>query len=85
VHKPFKTAFVQATGHSPYPYQIRLACGQCGPENDWLASGTPCQSRLIDIPTGLGKTAAVVMAWLWNRETFRDGTGPHNSRATQTS
>ncbi|HPU57495.1 MAG TPA: DEAD/DEAH box helicase [Verrucomicrobiota bacterium] len=22
---------------------------------------------MINIPTGLGKTAAVVMAWLWNR------------------
>lgn len=27
----------------------------------------PCRSQLINIPTGLGKTAAVVMAWLWNR------------------
>src|SRR5439155_23515597 len=26
-----------------------------------------CRSRLINIPTGLGKTAAVVLAWLWNR------------------
>ncbi|MCS7091600.1 MAG: CRISPR-associated endonuclease Cas3'' [Verrucomicrobiota bacterium] len=28
---------------------------------------TPHTSLLIHIPTGLGKTAAVVMAWLWNR------------------
>jgi len=27
----------------------------------------PCRSQLINIPTGLGKTAAVVLAWLWNR------------------
>ncbi|MCX6880699.1 MAG: CRISPR-associated helicase Cas3' [Verrucomicrobia bacterium] len=39
----------------PYDYQIRLA------ENDG------CHSRLINIPTGLGKTAAVIHAWLWNR------------------
>ena len=26
-----------------------------------------CESRLIDIPTGFGKTGAVVLAWLWNR------------------
>src|SRR5207247_4060401 len=24
-------------------------------------------SQLINVPTGLGKTAAVVLAWLWNR------------------
>ena len=39
---------------SPYDYQRRLAEGAC-------------ESRLIDIPTGLGKTAAVVLAWLWKR------------------
>ena len=34
-----------------------------------LAKGEPfpCRSQLINIPTGLGKTAAVVLAWLWNR------------------
>jgi hypothetical protein len=32
-----------------------------------LSGGTPCKSRLINIPTGLGKTAAVMLAWLWNR------------------
>ncbi|HOX03622.1 MAG TPA: CRISPR-associated endonuclease Cas3'' [Candidatus Paceibacterota bacterium] len=35
--------------------------------DDWLRGGTDCRSRLIHIPTGLGKTAAVVLAWLWNR------------------
>ena len=38
----------------PYDYQCRLA-------------ELPCESRLINIPTGLGKTAAVVLAWLYNR------------------
>jgi len=49
----------------PFEYQQRLACGERAERNDrdWLASGTDCKSRLIDIPTGLGKTAAVV-AWL---------------------
>lgn len=42
----------------PYDYQRRLAGGD---------EGTECISQLIDIPTGLGKTAAVVLAWLWNR------------------
>lgn len=54
---------------SPYDYQRRVACGERNgrPEAEWLASGTECNSRLINIPTGLGKTAAVVLAWLWNR------------------
>jgi CRISPR-associated endonuclease/helicase Cas3 len=38
---------------SPFPYQRRLA------EEAWPA--------LLDIPTGLGKTAAVTLAWLWKR------------------
>ena len=41
-------------GHSPYPFQTRLATGKKLPE-------------LIDIPTGLGKTDAVVLGWLWRR------------------
>lgn len=58
--KSFRTFFEKATGHdAPYNYQQRLACGE--------HQGVPCVSRLIDVPTGLGKTAAVVMAWLWNR------------------
>jgi len=54
----FNTLFQSATGNTPYDYQSRLA------GND---SGTACRSQLISIPTGLGKTAAVVLAWLWNR------------------
>ena len=37
----------------PYPYQLRLAGGP------W--------PELLDVPTGLGKTAAVVLAWLYKR------------------
>ena len=63
--------FFQAatTNLSPYDYQRRVACGERNgrPEAEWLASGTECNSRLINIPTGLGKTAAVVLAWFWNR------------------
>lgn len=56
-------------GQSPYGYQCRLACGPGADPNtpETLTTGTSCQSQLISIPTGLGKTAAVVMAWLWNR------------------
>jgi CRISPR-associated endonuclease/helicase Cas3 len=50
----FEAFFKQATEKPPYPYQTRLAAAEQFPE-------------LIDIPTGLGKTAAVVPAWLWRR------------------
>ena len=43
------------------PLLIRLRSKAC-----LLTGGAECRSQLIDIPTGLGKTAAVVMAWLWN-------------------
>lgn len=47
--------FIQATGiqQGPFPYQERLA--------------TEGWRDLLDIPTGLGKTAAVVLAWLYKR------------------
>ena len=60
------TAFFKAaTGgsYSPYDCQSRLALG----EADSRKTGTTCHSQLINVPTGLGKTAAVVLAWLWNR------------------
>lgn len=52
----FKAFFATASGQNrqPYDYQSSLA-------------SLPCESRLISIPTGLGKTAAVILAWLWNR------------------
>jgi len=62
----FDEFFKKATGHEhgPFPYQCRLAL------NDTLPA-------LIDIPTGAGKTAAVILAWLWRRrfdEKFKDKT-----------
>lgn len=57
-HLPFNTFFQSATGNTPYDYQCRLA------GND---SGTACHSQLINVPTGLGKTAVVILAWLLNR------------------
>lgn len=41
------------TGHQPFEYQIRLG------EETW--------PDLIQVPTGLGKTASIVVAWLWKR------------------
>ena len=66
----FGEFFKAATGNTPYNYQCRLACGEKQAresESVWLSHGVRCESRLINIPTGLGKTAAVVLAWLWNR------------------
>ncbi len=54
----FADFFHTAAGNTPYNYQSRLAGSD---------PGTACHSQLINIPTGLGKTAAVVLAWLWNR------------------
>lgn len=46
----------------PFDYQRRLA-----EDKDW--------PELLDVPTGLGKTAAVVLAWLWKRHR-KDSTTP---------
>lgn len=54
VDSGFDAFFEKATGNKPYPFQKRLATCEQLPE-------------LIDIPTGLGKTDAVVLAWLWRR------------------
>lgn len=48
---------------APYDYQRRLAGGD---------AGRPCESQLISIPTGLGKTAAIALAWLWNHVVHPD-------------
>jgi len=52
--------FQLATGHPPFPYQERLG------RDPWPA--------LLDVPTGLGKTQAVLVAWLWKRMTDADRT-----------
>ena len=54
----FTGLFRTLTGHAPFPYQERLARGR------W--------PEVIDVPTGLGKTAAVIVAWL-DRLLRRDG------------
>ena len=58
----FDLFFQAATTNQPYGYQCRLACGAQAEADrpDTLRSGTDCHSQLINIPTGLGKTAAVV-------------------------
>lgn len=54
--------FKQATSKTPYPYQLKLA------EEPW--------PDLLEIPTGLGKTAAVVLAWLYKRHILQDTNTP---------
>lgn len=50
----YQTFFVEATRLPiPFSYQSRLA------EQAW--------PDLLDVPTGMGKTAAVMLAWLWKR------------------
>lgn len=53
--RSFKAFFRTATGGTdPYGYQVRLA--EQAPLPD-----------VLDVPTGLGKTAAIVLTWLWRR------------------
>ncbi len=73
----FEEFFLAATGNSPYPFQSRLACGAPAPVDATNASRhLSCQSQLISVPTGMGKTAAVALAWLWNRVHLRSGQWP---------
>ncbi|MGB3292231.1 MAG: CRISPR-associated helicase Cas3', partial [Phormidesmis sp.] len=58
---PHTDFFKRITGNRPYPYQRRLA------EGPW--------PTLLDIPTGLGKTAAILVAWLWRRSQSDPNTG----------
>ena len=65
----FDHLFRKATGFRPHEYQKQLACGGRLERNydDWLTDSSACESTLIEIPTGFGKTGAVVLSWLWNR------------------
>lgn len=53
-YKRFFTIAIGDTTVQPFPYQEALATEKAPP-------------RLLRIPTGLGKTAAIVLAWLWRR------------------
>jgi CRISPR-associated endonuclease/helicase Cas3 len=61
IGKPFEDFFRIATkdekspsGYDPYPFQKKLATSKQLPE-------------LINVPTGMGKTDAVVLGWVWRR------------------
>ncbi|MGE0790187.1 MAG: CRISPR-associated helicase Cas3' [Sandaracinaceae bacterium] len=62
----FDELFVRATqAPRPFPYQTRLA-------------GLDALPTLLEAPTGAGKTAAIVLGWLWHRQ-FR---GPEVAQRT---
>ena len=54
--------YAAALGVPPYPYQQRLAA------EDW--------PDVLKIPTGLGKTAAILLAWLYKRHRHDARTPP---------
>ncbi len=58
----YKGFFREATeGQEAFPYQCRLARERVA-------------GRAIHVPTGAGKTAAVVLAWLWRRQVDKEHT-----------
>jgi len=91
----FAAWFQSATGHEPYPFQIRFACepvlfqhpsplaGEGGGEGGVSGEGPhhdpsppagegKSEGLLVDVPTGLGKTAMAVLGWLWRRRCHPD-------------
>jgi CRISPR-associated endonuclease/helicase Cas3 len=55
----FESWFEKATGNKPYPFQKRFACDSVLPQ-------------LVDVPTGMGKTAMAVLGWIWRRRFHPD-------------
>lgn len=51
--------FQQACGYDPYPYQEAFAEAEVLPQ-------------LLDVPTGLGKTATAILGWLYRRRFAKD-------------
>jgi CRISPR-associated endonuclease/helicase Cas3 len=50
----FRRATGGADGYAPHAYQVRIGTGTRLPD-------------LVEIPPGYGKTAAIVLAWIWRR------------------
>jgi CRISPR-associated endonuclease/helicase Cas3 len=60
----FSPWFLRISGHAPHAWQTAL-----GNEGR-------CSDRLLRIPTGFGKTAGVVLTWLYHRVSGRDDAWP---------
>lgn len=52
-NESYPEMFRRASGYEPHGYQVRVAAGDL--------------PDLIEIPPGYGKTAAIVLAWVWRR------------------
>jgi CRISPR-associated endonuclease/helicase Cas3 len=50
--------FFRITGKKPFPYQVRF-------------HEEPAEATIVSVPTGLGKTDAVIVDWLYRRPTKR--------------
>jgi CRISPR-associated endonuclease/helicase Cas3 len=66
-YSDFTELFLRATGHEPFPYQIRLATVEPAPS-------------VVSVPTGLGKTAGVILSWLWRRRFAGPEVRSHTAR-----
>ncbi len=65
MNKDYRTFFARVTGaEAPHPWQAELG------------EDPSCRERTIRIPTGFGKTAGVVLPWLYHRVERADGTWP---------
>ncbi|MEW6542256.1 MAG: CRISPR-associated helicase Cas3' [Nitrospirota bacterium] len=78
-NRQFRHWFQQATGHDPYPFQVRFACAPTlfSRPSPLVGEGAGEGARsgaglLVDVPTGLGKTAMAVLGWLWRRRFHPD-------------
>lgn len=56
IYSKYEEFYSRATNNYPYPYQVKLASD----ENISFPS-------VINIPTGVGKTSAIVLSWIWRR------------------
>lgn len=56
----YEEFFTELAAFSPYPYQVRLAQAGFG-------------DLALKIPTGAGKTLAVLVAWMWGRRQGMEG------------
>jgi CRISPR-associated endonuclease/helicase Cas3 len=66
-YSDFGEFFKKATGNTRYPYQDRFATSKE-------------LHQLMNIPTGLGKTAAVILGWLWRRRFAPEEVRRHTPR-----
>lgn len=67
----FSAWFARTAGFAPYPWQVELG------------DSVALQDRLLRIPTGFGKTAGVVLGWLYNAVARADARWPRICRSSK--